>query len=108
MGSKRSGPRKIREPDEELKLPPLGKSYDSIVAYCAAVNRAVVTRQIDPRWADALIAGARLALRAVERKSHEGETLELKKMLTEAQKVARSGRAHEVAERQHADKPDEP
>jgi len=94
------GRRKLDKPS--LKVPAIGSSEDSVRRYLAAVAKALAEGDLDPRYADSMIAAAKGALAAIRDKHKRDEVEELKKLLKAAEAVNRAGIAHEAAERSHA------
>lgn len=90
---------------EGLKLPPLGPTEDSIMEYCAAVNVAVATGQLDPRTSEALIKSAAVAGRVLKQKRDRSEIDELKAMLAEAREAELAGIRREISDRRHQTEP---
>lgn len=96
----RSGRRSILETAEDVALPEIGETEDSIRVYLAAVASAIANRKLDPRTADSLIRAGTGSLSAMKQKHQRLEMEELQELLKDARAVVQAGKAHEVADRQ--------
>lgn len=88
--------------DAGVNVPEVGRTEEDILSYLAAISRAVISGQMDPRVSEPLIAVGRISLNAVKQKDQKNEILELKRMLEEANNLNKEGLAREVSERQHS------
>jgi len=70
--------------------PALGRTPESISAYCEAVAQAVAAGDLSPAQADKMIAGARVAAMALRRTEEAAEVAELRRILAEARELARA------------------
>lgn len=85
----------------EARLPPIGRTEDSIRRFSAAVVEGHLGGRISHHNAEIALAGANLALRAIKQKGDRNDIAELRELVKRAEDSVKAGVGREVADRQH-------
>jgi hypothetical protein len=88
-----------------IRLPVLGKTEDSVRKYLEAVKRTILSGLITEGTAKNLIAMASVQLRSIHQEKERGELNEWRELVKRAEIVDAIGRASEVEQRLHQERP---